>query len=109
MESETKKREEINGRIPLAEVFGQDIRYVNMLEAEGYIYADDLEGIDPKSFNTPRGLNHIKWFGKHGVTAVEEALRRVKLIHKKRQIAQEKLERRLCPVGESLTDTNTLL
>ncbi len=102
MESQAEKREEDNGRIPLAEVFGQGIRHVNLLEAEGYSYADDLDGIDPESFSTPGNLNYIKWFGKQGVKEVEEALRRVRLLHKKRQRAQEELERRLCPVGEPL-------
>lgn len=64
----TMQRLRTCGKTAIAELH-LDLRYVNRLEKEGYIYVEDLTGVDVTKL-------HIKHFGISGKLAVQSALER---------------------------------
>ena len=75
-------------RIPIAELLGSELRYINKLEEAGYIYIEDLDDVDLMDLTRPGPL-HLSWFGKNkGVGLVERAREKAAAIREKRRKAQ---------------------
>ena len=86
---------------PIAEVRGLDLRYVNALEKAGYIYLEDLDGVDLEELirSGPRRISH---FGTKAVTALKRAREKAVADHDDKR--KEHARREFGMVGEPLLD-----
>lgn len=89
--------------IPVAEVLGHELRYVNKLESAGYVYMEDLEGVDLQDLANKFSPMYLSWFGRKGVKLVEEGYRKAAEIHERRRRRRlKKLAKDTLKIGESL-------
>lgn len=88
--------------IPIAEVLGDELRYVNRLEKAGYIYIEDLDGVDLTDLSDKSSPLYLAWFGKKGVQVVEEGQRRAEVIREQRRRRHVERLEKLEKVGEPL-------
>lgn len=106
LEGEQTEREayefDAEDEIPIAEVLGHELRYVNALEKAGYIYIDDLDGVDLVCLGDKSSSLYLPWFGLKGIQVVEEGRRRAEVVREERRRRQLKRLEELERVGESL-------
>jgi hypothetical protein len=107
LKSEQTKREfnkAADDRIPIAEVLGGELRCINMLEAAGYIYIEDLDDVDLMEDLTQPGPLYLPWFGKKAAQLVEKGRERAAVIRERRRRAHANEMEEFEMVGEPLLD-----
>lgn len=86
--------------IPVAEVLGHEMKYVNMLEKVGYVYIDDLDGVVLADLADKSSPLYLPWFGKKGASLLEAARERAEEIRKRRRRKQAERLEKLEKVGQ---------
>lgn len=87
LESAEEATESQDGPTAIAEL-NLDLRYVNLLEKEGFIYVSDLDGVDIMNLL-------IGWLGEKGRYAILRALQkhqRAKVLERTQQLGEAMIE-----------------
>lgn len=93
---------DVDGPTPIAEVRQLELRYVNSLEKAGYIYLEDLDGVDLDDLICPGPLR-ISHFSAKAVAALKGARERAIADRDRKRKEQARTELEM--VGEALRDT----